>query len=527
LRIDEVAIDATTIRLTLATSQLPVTCPLCMSVTTRLHSHYERTLTDLPWGGQTVRLHVRVRRFRCAVPSCRRRIFTERIPLLVAPSARRTVRVRALLQLVAVALGGEVGARLLDRLLLPASAATLLRAIRQAPLPHHEGTVIGVDDFALRRGQRYGTVIVDLARHRPLDLLPDRTASTLAAWLRECPVTLIARDRSTEYAQAIATGAPHATEVLDRWHLHQNIREAVERVLNRHQQAIGVITLPQRAIPAEDRDFNPPARSRGERVFRAAQRAQREERYRAVHDLQAKGISWREIGRQLGLSRWRVRRFASAAVFPERHANRRLPSMLDPYLPYLVGRWADGCRNGMQLWREVRERGYPGSPKRVRQWVQQRRTEPAPTDPAPHDARALRPSPRVRAASTRRLSWLMVRDPAVLTGEELAAIALMATRSAEIARAYDLTQAFVGMLRERTDEALDAWFAAVATSGLADLQTFASGLQREEPALRNALLLPWSNGMTEGFVNKIKTIKRQMYGRASPDLLRRRVLLAA
>jgi transposase len=373
----------------------------------------------------------------------------------------------------------------------------------------------------------HGTVIVDLERHRPLDILPDRSAPTLAAWLEKRPVRVIARDRSTEYAKGIANGAPEATEVLDRWHLHQNVREAVERVLNRHQHEIGVISLPQIGGPVHDPDILPAARSRGERVFRAAKRAQRKARYVAVRDLQAKGVSWREIGRQLGLSRWAVRRFASSAVFPESQPHRRLPSMLDPYLPYLALRWAEGCRNGLQLWREVQERGYPGSPKRVRQWVQQRRTEPAATDPAPRHARVARPVPRLRAASSRQLAWLMVRDPDVLTREERAAITLMRTRSEAIARAYDLTQAFVAMLRERTDETLDGWFAAIAASGLTDLQTFAEGLQREEAALRNALLLPWSNGMTEGFVNKIKTIKRQMYGRASLDLLRRRVLLAA
>jgi transposase len=527
LRIDGVAIDTTTISCTVAATHLPVVCPLCATATTRLHSHYTRTMADLPWGGHTVRVHLRVRRFRCAEPTCRRRVFTERVPLLVAPSARRTVRLRAILQVVAVALGGEAGARLVDRLSMPASAATLLRAIRQAPLPSHEGTVIGVDDFALRRGQRYGTVIVDLERHRPLDILPDRSAPTLTAWLLERPVSVIARDRSTEYARGIAAGAPQATEVLDRWHLHQNVREAVERVLNRHQQEMGVISLPPVDVPMNDPDVLPAARSRGERVFRTAKRVQREERYAAVQDLQAKGISWREIGRQLGLSRWTVRRFASATAFPERQPHRRLPSMLDPYLPYLVGRWAEGSRNGMQLWRELRARGYPGSPKRVRQWVQQRRTEPAATDPVPRHARVPRPIPRLRAASTRRLSWLMVRDPASLTSEEQAAVTLMTTRSEAIRRAYDLARAFIAMLHERTDVGLDGWFAAVASSGVTDLQTFAASLRREEAALRNALLLPWSNGMTEGFVNKIKTIKRQMYGRASLDLLRRRVLLAA
>jgi transposase len=165
----------------------------------------------------------------------------------VAPHARRSTRLREVVRLVAVALGGEAGARLIDRLGMPTSPSTLLRAIRQAVRPTEaDPRGIGIDDCALRRGQRYGTVIVDRAQGDPVALLPDRSAPTVASWLAaHSGVAVITRDRSTEYARAIATGAPQAVEVLDRWHVHKNVREAVERFLSRHQHSLGAIILPE------------------------------------------------------------------------------------------------------------------------------------------------------------------------------------------------------------------------------------------------------------------------------------------
>ncbi len=432
----------------------------------------------------------------------------------VAPAARRTRRVRATMQRVAAALGGEAGARLISGLGLPTSPATLLRSLRQAVLPEAPApTVIAVDDYALRRGQRYGTVVVDLERRRLVDLLPDRTAATLADWLRGRPVRIVARDRPTEYARGIANGAPQAIEVLDRRHIFKNVRELVERQLDRHPQALGGSMLPQRAHLPSAFPVMPPQRSRRERLFRDAKRAEREARYQAVRTLHQEGVSWREIGRRPHLSRWVVRRFASADTFLERRATTRSPGLLDPYLPYLRHRWAEGCRNGLQLWRELHKQGYPGSPKRVRQWLQQQQ-------------QALPPA-RPRVASTRRLSWIVVREVADLSAEEQAALALMQTRSPEVARAIGLTQELLTIPHQRQAEALDGRLTAATASELVDLQTVAAGLQRDLPVLRAALTQPWSNGATEGFVNKIKTIKRQMYGRASPDLLRRLLLLAA
>lgn len=175
LKLEDAAIDADTVSLTLASTSVPVACPVCGENTSRLHSHYGRTVADLPWGGRRGQLSLKVRKFRCPQEWCPRRVFTERLPDLVRSYARKTVRLREVLDLVGFALGGEAGARLIQRLGMSVSPSTLLRYVRGSPISvHPPPTVIGVDDFSLRRGQSYATIIVDLERHEPIDLLSDR-----------------------------------------------------------------------------------------------------------------------------------------------------------------------------------------------------------------------------------------------------------------------------------------------------------------------------------------------------------------
>jgi transposase len=233
LRVEALDADDEALTVTLTASAPVACCPLCATPTTRVHSHYQRQPTDLPWGSLMLRLILRVRRFRCPVRDCPRRIFTERLPHLLRPYARRTARAQEVVRAIALALGGEAGERLIARLRLTLSAATVRRLIRQAQAPVvTPPRVIGVDDFALRRRQRYGTVIADLEERTIIDLLPDRTAATLAAWLRQQPqVEIVSRDRSPEYARGISAGAPQATQVADRWHVLRNLREVGERFL--------------------------------------------------------------------------------------------------------------------------------------------------------------------------------------------------------------------------------------------------------------------------------------------------------
>jgi transposase len=352
IRLLGVSIEDASVQLQLAGTAPTAACPRCAVPSSSVHSRYQRHLTDLPWGPRAVQIQLTARKFRCRNRACGRRIFTERLPDLVAAYGRHTHRLATALRMIGLALGGNTGARLAARLRLPTSPSTLLRLVRAAPTPQTPALqVVGVDEWAWRRGHRYGTILVDLMTHRAVDLLPDRSATSVAAWLTQHPtITVVCRDRSDFYADGIRRGAPEAVQVVDRFHLVHNLRQVLEAFLIDHRAALQAaavgtamaLTPPTGVVPVtpmyQGRRRSPkPAPPRAERPPRHARWVAI---YEAVRMLRARVTPIAIMARQLGISRPTVYACLRRDMPPGPRQLQRPSSarVLTPYVPYLIRR---------------------------------------------------------------------------------------------------------------------------------------------------------------------------------------------
>jgi transposase len=540
LRLEACDVDDTTAQITLRvqSTQTRPPCPLCATPARRIHSDYGRTLADLPWAAYRVRLHVRVRKWFCRNRSCPRRIFTERLPTVAAPWARRTLRLVQRLVALGIALGGKAGVRLGHAWDLRVSRNTLLRLLRRHSVPVlPTPTALGVDDFALRKGQTYGTVLIDLERRQPVALLPDRTADTLAQWLREHPgVQVIARDRATAYADGARHGAPTATQVADRFHLLRNLAEALEQVFHQHRSVLQAIGVPSAGLPLALADqpaviepsspspVAPPAALLLPSAGASPRHTYRRLRYEQVCHLARQGWTFQAIARQVGLHRKTVAQYVRSDSVPIR---ARPPSVLDPYKPYLLDCWHRGCRTGMRLYEDLQRQGYRGGRSTVLGYLTQLRKAQG---LAPR-TRTMQPAPPVTDPTVQRLTprqatWLVLRQPEHLTAEDQALLDRLPQAHPAFAQAMALAHGFAQLLRARQPEQLDAWVQQAATSSLAAFRRLAKSLQRDYAAVKAGVTLPWSTSPVEGHINRLKMLKRQMFGRARLDLLSRRFVRA-
>ncbi|WP_255424436.1 ISL3 family transposase [Corallococcus sp. CA047B] len=446
------------------------------------------------------------------------------MPRLLAPRARRTHRLATAQRAVGMTAGAEAGARLLTPLAMPTSPDTLLRLMHSAPLPPPtRPRVLGVDDWALRKGRTYGSILVDLEARRVVDLLPDRSASTVAAWLRKHQgVELIARDRSTEYARAATLGAPDARQVADRWHLLLNGRQMVERWLTGTHARLRALPDVASAEASPVRRHASFPRTRAEVRTGEESRIRRVAAYEAVRRLHLAGQPLLRISRTLGLARATVRKYACAETFPERAVRVPGPSILDPFVRFAPR--ASAARRGRSI----------GGSKRGA-----RRTAPSRSTPRTRrGSHSIPKSPRpvTSLPSPKQLAWLCVQPRSALTSTEAATLTRI-EQDEEAARVVALTCRFGELVRERgvtrgaepatSCAAFEQWLGEARTCGVRAVESFAQGLEQDGDAVRAALTMPWSNAQSEGQITKLKLLKRQMYGRASFDLLRRRVLLAA
>jgi transposase len=547
LRLDRIAITDQTVTLSLRTTGPAVPCPLCAQPARHVHSLYTRHARDLPIQGRPAVLRLTARRFFCRNHDCPRQVFCEPIPQLLIRYARFTTRLTETHRNIGMALGGEPGSRLAAKLGMPTSPDTLLRRVKQVrpsgdPTPRPR--VIGVDDWAMRKGHTYGTIIIDLERGEVLELLPGRDGAELKTWLSQhSEIEVLSRDRWASFADAAAEAAPQAQQVADRWHLLKNIREALERFLDRHVGKIAeVFAAPAQTQPAQApppdvvRDGGPPplsglpvAATPETPVSPALQRPvtakqqRRLERFHEVRRRHAEGQSLRGIARELRLS-WRVvRRYARSDHCPDWRPGRIGPSQAAGHQERIDAWLAEGNRHVSALHRQLQAEGSALRYDTLRRFVTRRL---AARGEQRERVNAARPPPPP-TPSARGLSFAVIAKPAERTETQQPQVVRLREINAEVAEAVGLVEAFAALVRKEGGMTLKGWQEKARDGASTELRKFAEGLERDQKAVQAALDERWSNGPVEGHINRLKTIKRQMYGRAGLVLLRARVLCAS
>ncbi|WP_183107356.1 ISL3 family transposase [Streptomyces sp. 1114.5] len=494
LVVEGVADEGEVIRVVARTRDDPVPCPMCGQPMGQVHAFHGRVVADVPVDGRRVVASVRVRRMVCPVLGCPRQTFREQVPGLIERYQRRTRRLADQLGEVVQELAGRAGARLSRILACAISRSTALRLLmRQAVPPLRVPRVLGVDDFAVRRRQRYATVLIDAETGERIDVLPDRTTRTLVAWLREHPgAEYVCRDGSGSYGEAIRQALPEAVQVSDRWHLWSNLCGKVLTEVRSHA-ACWATTLN-------------PARPGGVREQTTR------ERWRKVHDLLAQGVGLLECACRLDVALNTIKRYARMKEpTGDRRAPRYKPTLVDPYRDHLrTRRAADPAVPVKQLFREIQELGYTGSLNLLYRYITQGRAE------------GNKP-----VTTPQRFARLLLTRPENLRDKDTALLRELTRACPETTELARLTGEFAKLLTpvEGNDAKLTDWITAVRAAALPHLHSFANGLELDRAAVDAGLTLPFHNGRTEGVNTRTKRIMRQMHGRAGFDLLRHRILL--
>jgi transposase len=384
--------------------------------------------------------------------------------------------------------------------------------------------VLGIDDWSFRKGRTYGTILVDLEKQQPVDLLPDRESETLAAWLEEHPgVEIISRDRASAYSEAATKAAPDAIQIADRWHLLKNAGEATQRLLRGKEpllktatrKAYGLIegkSSKEGESPEEETETDqhlPP----GESI--------RKVNFEQVKIMQKAGKSVRYMHRELGIHRQTIRNYMACETLPRRRVASMYYSTATPHIAFIEKRWKEGVKSPTQLWRELQEKGAKVSKSSVyRMTIRLFGMVLGPRD------QQVKPPTQPPILSARKTSILLSKDPDKLNKKERKFCEALKELSPEIDQAYPLIQDFVKMVKQQKVKMLDSWLEQALESELPPMVNFATSLRQDYHAVKAALEYKWSNGQVEGQVNRLKMIKRQMYGRAGFQLLRKRVVYA-
>lgn len=530
LSIHHIATHETTLHFVLTSLAAQASCPGCKRLSGRIHSHYLRHPSDLPISGKNITLTLNVRRFFCDNARCNYRIFTERFSQFISSYARYTNRLKQYLELMAFALGGEAGSLILSLSGISVSPDTLLRLIRRSPDREvNTPRVLGIDDWAKRKGHSYGTLLVDLEKRCVVDVLANRAAESLKKWLVEHPgVEIISRDRGVEYIKGATEGAPEAEQVADRWHLLKNLSESIENVLHSKVSCLVVKTPTKAEKVVHDSAEKHPCRQEidalepehPENMTKAELRKKvnqqrRQEQYREIRKLRNKGCSLREISRIMNLSRKTVRKYSRAQTCPTHAGQTARETIISPHIDFIHQRLAEGEKNKTRLWSDLCDNGFRGSGRTLSRWIRKNYKT---------NKRTTAKKPKLTRLSPRRAARLFTSAEDKLQPQEWLTLDQIKQADNKLSEMYDLCQRFIKIMKEKEADQFESWLKDAIASGTQGLKLYAESLKTDLQAVRNAISLPWSNGQLEGQINRVKFIKRQMYGRANFDLLKKKIL---
>ncbi|MEQ9442959.1 MAG: ISL3 family transposase [Cyclobacteriaceae bacterium] len=496
-------------------------CPRCHMPSKRVHSYYIRKLNDLPAFGKSSHILLRSRKFYCHTDICPLKVFAERYASHFKPYKRRTERLEIKIKNLGLLTGGKSAERICSMLSMPISDTTILRIVGKAELPQEEPVLaVGVDDWAFKKRDRYGSILVNLHTGKVVDLLPDREEATLREWLQQRPqIEVVTRDRFSNFQKAIAVGAPQALQVTDRWHLLRNLSEAIQKILIRHYSKINTTLARQ---PQKDTSWNPisiqPVSKQADKAD-ALQNGIRLQRFKQLKDLQGKDYSIRAMARHLGMSRQTVKKYLDMEALPRR--SHRTGNTLEQYFPFIKKRMEEEPNLFLiTLWKELKAVGYPGAYTTLSEALQYYGIRIG------KKAGLTRKLPGRAGASFKpsTTAILFASNPDKLSDAQRKIIDELCIASDDLLKTFMLAQSFRSMMTERLgSRMLSSWIDQSRNSGINEMVSFAKGLLTDYTAIENALSLQWSNGPSEGNVNRLKLIKRQMYGRAGFELLKKRV----
>jgi transposase len=462
---DSIEVHDQTIIVHLHATSPTAACPQCGTAGSRVHSRYQRTIADVAFGGRNLVLKLLVRKWICPETSCSRHIFAERFPEVVQRYARMTDRLIKALQSAGVITNGADAAQIALSFGVPTTAKTIIRRVLQLPLPS-EGSVrkVGIDEWAWKKGQYYGTILVDLEKRRIVQLLAERSVETSKTWLRTHPeIDLVSRDRGKLFREAATDGAPQAKQVVDRFHLQKNFAEALEKFFRKQERLLKKAT---RGSTGKARPAERPTVPEKVAQERHARHRQRVSLHKRIWKLYREGYHKEQIAQIVGVSSQSVYRTLEQEAPPPPRRRSRSSSIVDPYLPYLASRWNQGCHNVARLYEEIVVQGYTGSRRTLE--LRLRPFRPEATRPVSKQTVILD-----RPPSPRGVALMMVRPEQSRTAEQTAYLDQLIEGNEAVAVVFRLAQDFGHLLRKREGQVrLEQWKAAVQASGIAELIAF-------------------------------------------------------